>query len=176
LTAGSTGATGQTGATGSTGATGPTGATGATGQTGATGSTGATGATGTFSAAYASAYQPGDTQYVALDSGGLAFSSLGPSLGATWDGLHFTPGSSGTYQVSLQVHAAPSAFSLAIYVNGSVVSGTKFSTVTAFDVGQTLVHLNTGDVLEIVNVSGYAIATEPSAGVNVASLIVTKLS
>lgn len=93
---GSTGASGPTGSTGATGASGgPAGPTGPTGSTGSSGSTGSTGPTGLAPSTLANEEQTS--------------ASLGPSTNLTFDGVPYTPLTTGFIRLDVDASITSSA-------------------------------------------------------------------
>ena len=150
---GSTGDQGPTGEKGDKGDQGPTGPTGEKGDKGDIGPTGERGATGpVFSPAYAYLYST-LSQSVPL-GGPIAFENisalsnmtpLSPTqLRADVDGVYFELKTIDTLEPN----------SCAMYVNGVIRPGTWFgANATAQDLGQALIILNAGDIIEIRNQS-----------------------
>ena len=162
---GYTGPQGDTGCTGYTGFTGPQGDTGCTGYTGYTGPqgdigyTGFTGYTGPQGVTGPSVFTPyifvyrNTTQSIPLGSP-IIWENIGPNLGfnlITPDTIQVL--NSGVYWESKTVDTLePNSF--ALYVNGVLYPGTWFgANSTAQDIGQALVVLNEGDLIQVINQS-----------------------
>lgn len=152
---GNTGPTGPTGPAGPTGPLGPTGATGtpgATGETGATGPTGPAGTIGTFASVTSSA-----TQTLA-DNADVVFEDSATLSNVTVDGTHttLTVATGGKYLVNWGVSTAGSSGTLAVTVNGTVLSHLKIGIGggSAKIIGmEGIVTLAAGDVVTLRNVS-----------------------
>jgi hypothetical protein len=155
---GSTGVMGETGPLGDTGAEGPTGPlgdTGAEGPTGSQGDTGAEGPTGPaspFTPAYAFRYST--SGQIILLGDPISFENNGPTL-------NFTPLSTtqlrcdvaGVYwEIKTIDTLGPNA--CALYINGILHPGSWFgANATAQDIGEAIVVLEVGDILELRNQS-----------------------
>jgi hypothetical protein len=187
---GPTGATGATGAAGPTGPTGPTGpqgvqgpagspgATGATGPAGTTGPTGATGATGptgpqgpTGVIAFTSFYalMPGDNAATIAAGAPILFPQDGPTTGAATrlTSSTFTIATTGSYRIGVQVSVAE-AGQIQLAVGGTGIATTVVGRAgpTTQLVIDTIVSLNVGDVLSVINPPGNAtsLTITPIAG------------
>ena len=160
---GDTGAIGPTGLQGDTGAIGPTGLQGNTGATGLHGYTGPVGPTGNlgptgpagpigFNPAYVYIYTLG-VQQVTLGSA-VSFTNVGAIAGFTL--LSPTTLRADVKGVYMEIKTIdtlePNSF--ALYVNGVLYPGTWFgANATAQDVGEAIIFLNAGDLIEVRNKS-----------------------
>jgi len=147
---GSTGDVGPTGQQGPTGDVGPTGEQGPTGELGPTGNVGPTGQT--FEPAFLNAYST-SVQIVPL-GGTVNFDIIRIALG-------FTVLSPGTFEVlndgwyyEIKTIDTLEPNACALYRNGVLVPGTWFgANATAQDIGQAIIQLFSGDVIELRNES-----------------------
>ena len=153
---GYTGPQGDIGYTGFTGYTGPKGDTGPQGDIGYTGFTGYTGPQGVTGPSVFTPYifvYRNTTQSIPLGSP-IIWENIGPNLGfnlITPDTIQVL--NSGVYWESKTVDTLePNSF--ALYVNGVLYPGTWFgANSTAQDIGQALVVLNEGDLIQVINQS-----------------------
>lgn len=159
---GVTGVTGVQGVQGVTGPTGPLGATGATGSAGATGVTGPTGPTGSVNYLRSYGYFYSTASVTATGSLGLNFatgSSFNKNM--TFASNVITIGVTGTYKCTFECFGV-SGGTLGLNVNSSNVSNSKYGTASGSGrvIGQTIINLNAGDSLKLVNPesTGFAIA------------------
>lgn len=201
---GSTGPIGPTGPTGPTGPFGPTGPMGAIGVTGPTGPTGPSGS-GNVERAFGYIFKSSSTNVPDfIASGGDTFdfdapsaSQLSGNIGFSTSPTGFLIGSTGPadymirYEISpfvFPLPTGPSQVAIAILVTPAFTVQSPFAinpelTTTNIPMlaGQTMLTLNNGDIISLINGSGstlHFLNTNVQTGlpINVASLSIVKLS
>lgn len=165
---GGTGPTGPQGATGGTGPTGPQGTTGGTGPTGPQGATGPAGSTSSGLAAYGGLYNT-NTQLLFFTQADMyipvSLNTAMPAKGVSYPAANtLVVETEGDYEINYNIllnTSKPVTVSIGVRQNGTMVQQTRGSQTLATDdttgisydgrlVCSTIVHLNTGDTLDLV--------------------------
>ena len=165
---GGTGPAGPQGATGGTGPTGPQGTTGGTGPTGPQGATGPAGSTSSGLAAYGGLYNT-NTQLLFFTQADMyipvSLNTAMPAKGVSYPAANtLVVETEGDYEINYNIllnTSKPVTVSIGVRQNGTMVQQTRGSQTLATDdttgisydgrlVCSTIVHLNTGDTLDLV--------------------------
>jgi len=144
---------GPRGFPGPQGPIGPQGPTGATGATGATGPQGPAGPAGTTLSSYAYIYN-NTAQTVAVGAD-VTFSTNGRIVGSI---VHVAGASTivvnetGDYDITYTITSAvEGSGQFSLFINGVVVTGTRFGTIGDEIVGSVIIRISAGDTLTLRN-------------------------